>query len=146
MWWITMLNESFKNRLNEILGEKRNPKPRTLLEIVKLSGYSRATVHKWLKELESDGAIEKKSVIKGRGRPTTVYYPSSAIFTDKTEYSENSVSTPGVFSVHFDRLQHVCIHSRYGYCKETVQECHPDTCPLVRRKAESSHRERADKK
>jgi DNA-binding IclR family transcriptional regulator len=45
------MHESFKNRLNEILGEKRNPKPRTLLEIVKMSGYSRATVHKWLKEL-----------------------------------------------------------------------------------------------
>ncbi|PIU14900.1 MAG: hypothetical protein COT21_00310 [Hadesarchaea archaeon CG08_land_8_20_14_0_20_51_8] len=141
-----MLNESFKHRLSDFLGKQRNPTPRTLREIVKLSGYSRATVHKWLKELESDGVIEKKSVKKGRGRPTAVYYPSSAIFTDRTEYSEHSVSTPGIFPVHFDKPQHVCIHSRYGYYKETVQECHPDTCPLIRRKAESPHRERADKK
>jgi DNA-binding transcriptional ArsR family regulator len=137
MWWILMLNESFKHRLSEIFGEKRNPTPRTLVEIVEMSGYSRATVHKWLKELESEGAVEKKTVVKGLGRPTMVYYPGSAILvTDKTGGIEHSASTLGVFPVHFERLQHACIHSRYGYCKETVQECHPDTCYLIRKKAE----------
>jgi len=142
-----MPNESFKHRLAEILGEKGNPTPRTLDEIAEMSGYSRATVHKWLKELESLGVVEKKPVIKGRGRPTTVYYPSSTtLATEKTRGNEHSASPPEVFPVHFERLRHVCIHSRYGYCKETVQECHPSTCPLIQKKAEPPNREQAGEK
>jgi len=142
-----MHTESFKHRLSEILGKKENPMPRTLDEIAKMTGYSRATVHKWLKELEPDGAIEKKSVIKGRGRPTMVYYPGSTISaTDKEDDSKHSVSTSRVFSVNFERLQHVCIHSRYGYCKETIQECNPDICPLLHKKTEPSHKEQEGEK
>jgi len=142
-----MPHESFKQLLGEILSEKGNSTPKTLDEIVEMSGYSRATVHKWLKELESLGMVEKKPVIKGRGRPTTIYYlGSTTLATDKTGGSENSASTPGVFPVHFEKLQHVCIHSRYGHCKETAQECRPDTCPLIQKKAEPPHREQAGKK
>jgi hypothetical protein len=147
VWRAPMVDESFRRRLGEILGKKENPTPRTLSEIVKMSGYSRATIYKWMKELESKGEVEKRSVIKGRGRPIVVYHPGAAISAaEKMSRSENSTSMLGVFPVHFERLQHVCIHSRYGYCKETVQECHPDMCPLIQKKAELPHRKRADRK
>jgi len=57
-----MPHESFKQLLGEILSEKGNSTPKTLDEIVEMSGYSRATVHKWLKELESLGMVEKNQL------------------------------------------------------------------------------------
>lgn len=122
---IVMSEEYFKHKFGEILGGVENPTPRTLAEIVERSGHSRATVLKWLGRLESEGLITRKLLIRGRGRPKFVYYPTQALLTPASGLAE-------LVSVPFAELRKACKYQKSGFCKKAVQKCQLDDCPLVR--------------
>jgi len=116
----------FRRRFGEILSESGKPVPRTLAEIVGRSGHSRATVLKWLGKLESSGLIVRKPLIKGRGRPKFVYYPTLDLLTQAGGPAD-------LVLVSFAELQRACEYQKSGFCRKAVQKCQPSGCPLVRR-------------
>jgi len=119
-----MSEEYFKRRFGEILGEGGEPTPKTLAEIVKESGHSRATVLKWLRKLESSGLIRRKPLIEGRGRPKFVYYPAPGLLIPAGGPAD-------LVSASFAELRKACRHQKSGFCKRAAQRCQRSSCPLV---------------
>jgi hypothetical protein len=121
-----MSEEYFRRKFGEVFGGIENSAPRTLAELVEKSGHARATVIKWLRKFELEGLIERKPIIKGKGRPKFVYYPNPSLFV-QFEKTLNMISLP------FDEFRGVCKYEKSGFCKKEVKKCQLADCPILRK-------------
>jgi flagellar protein FlaI len=76
-----------KQTMADLLVENGVPAPKEISELTEKLGCSEPTIRKWIKKLESSGFVEKKKAVKGRGRPKTIYHPTSALLNVTQEWA-----------------------------------------------------------
>lgn len=100
----------------------------TLREITESLGVSRSTILRWLNLMESDGLIEKTTVMTGRrGRPKGVYRPTERLRRlIATQRSGHAVV------LSFEDVRGVCRFFVGGVCVRGGRHpCGPAVCPIL---------------
>jgi len=100
---------------------------RSLVQLMEETGFSRATIFNHLPHL--GGAVSKELVTaKRRGRPGLLYKLAKVRLN-----LEAQSKPPGIVSITFPKLKHVCRFEKGGFCKQLKKPCTPQTCPIIAR-------------
>jgi len=101
----------------------------TIRELVSVSGLSRQTVQRYLKDFEMAGLVVRSRVVKGRGRPQHRYKPTlklaRAVSTGLGEELDK-------VSISFKSLRRSCKWFKGGFCKKKVKQCTASICPIIK--------------
>ena len=95
----------------------------SLKDVIKKTGLSRQTAINNLKTLTKNGYLSRQSLVKGRGRPTILYY--------RTQKPINILKFGNAVTLSFQKLKHVCRLEKGGFCKQKKCHCSPNICPIV---------------
>jgi len=95
----------------------------SLKDVIKKTGLSRQTAINNLKTLTEKGFLSRQTLVKGRGRPTILYY--------RTQKPVNILKFGNAVTLSFQKLKHVCRLEKGGFCKEKKCNCSQDLCPII---------------
>jgi hypothetical protein len=128
--WVSKLDKHFVELWNEGKEDLSIPLARLIEEqgklslniLVEKSGLARQTVFSLLKRLVRDEILNREIVIRGRGRPTILFY--------RTE-KPIRMRKLDTASLPFGKLKNVCRYQKNQWCQQKDTFCSIDKCPII---------------
>jgi len=116
-----MVMDTYCEALKKLLVKDGQATPRTFARIIENLPFSRYTLIKHLKEMETKGLVSKSVIARtSRGRPKLLYHP-----TDLLLKGEATIPIP------FSILSENCIHRNGKKCGKIPSPCELQRCPLL---------------
>jgi len=107
--------------IRKLLVKDGGATPRTLIRMMENLPFSRYTIIKHLKEMETKGLVSRSIIARAsRGRPKLLYHPTDLL-----------LKGGDVISIPFTTLSENCIHRDGKRCRKAQTLCEIKGCPLL---------------